>query len=412
MEKRQNVIEKESKGIRVLMVSVEYPPIKGGLGRYTHNLNNDLVKLGCEVHVACNEKGNGQFSGLSPRNENNSDILLSIIDKLRPDIVHIQYEHGSYGLKLDPIHPRKISTNIDLFYQRCKIPIITTFHSTYNFQQWMSRVEAIKSASSKGHLEILMEYWNYLLNYKSLHALDRLKLKQSHGGVVFSNYMAKMIGGGTLIYHGAEPAIPNTAITKQKARTTFSLPRDGRIAIAVGFRSAVKGWDILEKIQVPNGWTILINSSKNEYGLGDEKIILKLERKIKNLICLQRDFLSDEEFSLLLYSADATILPYKLSSGSGVMFDGLAHGLPFIASDLPFFREFSLQGLGITVKRDPAAFTNGMTVLDKDYDRYVKEINKFKENLSWHRVAAQHIALYNRVLSKPVSEVKNKISDI
>ena len=33
------------------------------------------------------------------------------------------------------------------------------------------------------------------------------------------------------------------------------------------------------------------------------------------------------------------------------MFDGLAHGLPFIASDLEFFREFSSMGLGITVKR-------------------------------------------------------------
>ncbi|MDX1371373.1 MAG: hypothetical protein R3321_02835 [Nitrososphaeraceae archaeon] len=34
------------------------------------------------------------------------------------------------------------------------------------------------------------------------------------------------------------------------------------------------------------------------------------------------------------------------------MFDGLAHGLPFIASDLDFFKEFSKKGLGICVKRN------------------------------------------------------------
>jgi len=41
-----------------------------------------------------------------------------------------------------------------------------------------------------------------------------------------------------------------------------------------------------------------------------------------------------------MYAADALILPYKVSSGSGVMFDGLAHGLPFVATDLGFLRIF------------------------------------------------------------------------
>lgn len=129
------------------MVSVEYPPIIGGLGRYTHNLAKNLMKLGCEVYVACNEKGHGQFFGLSTTNVHNSDILLKIVDKLHPDIVHVQYEHGSYGLKLDPLNPRKISTNIDLFYECCKTPVVTTFHSSYNFKQWISRVEAVKTAT-------------------------------------------------------------------------------------------------------------------------------------------------------------------------------------------------------------------------------------------------------------------------
>jgi hypothetical protein len=42
------------------------------------------------------------------------------------------------------------------------------------------------------------------------------------------------------------------------------------------------------------------------------------------------------------------------------MFDGLAHGKPFIASDLPFFKEYSSLGLGIAVKRKPDAFANGL----------------------------------------------------
>ena len=380
------------------MVSVEYPPIIGGLGRYTHNLTKNLMKLGYEVCVACNEKGHGQFFGLSPTNAHNSDVLLKIVDKLHPDIVHVQYEHGSYGLKLDPLNPRKISTNIDLFYECCKIPVVTTFHSTYNFKQWISRVEAVKSAGQTGKLGIIKEYWKYILNYNSLHALDKLKLNQSQAGVVFSHYMARMVGGGNLIYHGAEPAVPKVP-KKQAARRIFSLPEDGRIALAVGFRSAVKGWDILEKIQIPSGWAIVANSSKNEYGLNDEKISLRLQKRTGDFISLQKGFLSDEEFSILLYAADAVLLPYKLSSGSGVMFDGLAHGLPFVASDLPFFKEFSSKGLGITVKREPAAFADGLVTLDKDYEGCLEEVNHFREKLKWDLIATQHSELYERVLS-------------
>ena len=399
------------------MVSVEYPPIKGGIGRYTYNLTKNLMKLGCEVYIACNEKGHGQFGGLSPTNVHNSDVLLKIIDKLHPDIVHIQYEHGLYGLKLDSINPKKISTNIDLFYEQCNIPIVTTFHSTYNFEQWLRRVEVIKLAGQTSKLGIFMEYWKHLLNYHSLRTLDRKKLRQSQAGIVFSDYMAKMIGGGELIYHGAESAsIDNTAIasaTKQEARTIFSLPTDDRrIALAIGFRTGVKGWDILKKIQIPNRWIIVVNSdSTSEYGLDDKKISPRLEENKKiddgddNLLYLQKGFLNDTQLSLLFYAVDALILPYKLSSGSGVMFDGLVHGLPFVATDLPFFKEFSLKGLGIIVKRKPAAFAKALKTLDRDFNIYLKEVYSFRKKLKWDLIAMQHVELYKRVLSS----AKNKV---
>jgi len=61
------------------------------------------------------------------------------------------------------------------------------------------------------------------------------------------------------------------------------------------------------------------------------------------------------------------------------MFDGSAHGLPFVASDLPFFKEFSSKGLGITVKRESASFATGLINLDKDYDVYL-EVNWEEKN--------------------------------
>ena len=120
------------------MVTTEYPPMQGGVGRYAAKLTKSLQKVGLEVYVVCNEKGKWNHYGLSSYNHhNNSSALLKAIHDLKPDIVHIQYEPGLYGLVLDPINPKNTTTNIDSFYYDCNIPIVTTFHSAYTFKQWM-----------------------------------------------------------------------------------------------------------------------------------------------------------------------------------------------------------------------------------------------------------------------------------
>ena len=182
-------------------------------------------------------------------------------------------------------------------------------------------------------------------------------------------------------------------MTKKEARSKFSLLQEGQIALALGFRTATKGWDILEKMKVPRGWTIVVRSSENHYIKYDLPLRIGND---SNIIILQNGFLSEFDLSILFYASDAIILPYKVSSASGVMFDGLAHGLPFVASDLEFFREFSSQGLGITVRRNPIAFSKGLADLTSNYTGFRESVDIFKKKLSWNAVAIQHANLYKR----------------
>jgi glycosyltransferase involved in cell wall biosynthesis len=92
------------------------------------------------------------------------------------------------------------------------------------------------------------------------------------------------------------------------------------------------------------------------------------------------------------------VLPYKITSGSGVMFDALAHTVPFVASDLDFFKEFEEMGLGITARRDPVSFAKAIDNLGKTYEKYSTAVSNFKQQLSWEHVANQHIQLYSRAL--------------
>ena len=156
--------------MKILMISTEYPPMKGGVAHYSQKLVDSLRNEGMEVSVVCNEDGNGDFIGISPYNRHNSDVLLKAVKEFKPDVVHVQYEPGLYGIYLDPINPKRTRTNIESFYYDCKLPIITTFHSAYTFAQWMRLIVPI-SGGRFGRLGTLLQtmydYWTHILNYSS-----------------------------------------------------------------------------------------------------------------------------------------------------------------------------------------------------------------------------------------------------
>ena len=378
------------------MISTEYPPMQGGVGRYCKKLVESLKSEGMQVFVVCNNDGKGDYNGISPNNRENSKLLLKIVKEVEPDVVHIKYEHGLYGIHLDPINPGKTRTNIESFYNECAVPIVTTFHSAYTFTQWMRLVVPLNNRIF-GRLGTLLrmtyDYWTHLINYRSFNSLNRQKIGISKAGVVFSEYLGKLIPGSTLIYHGAEPS-SSPPLDRNEARRMFSLPERENIALAVGFMTATKGWDIIEKMKIPKGWKVVINTSRNHYGR--EKLKDRFENE--GIINLNRGFLSDKELSLLFYCVDALILPYKVTSGSGVMYDGLAHGLPFISSKLEFFKEFSDMKLGMMVNRDPAEFSNSLRELEMNYNQYKDAVISHRKRFLWKEVAKKHILLYNTLI--------------
>jgi glycosyltransferase involved in cell wall biosynthesis len=259
----------------------------------------------------------------------------------------------------------------------------------------MGQVFYIRKTGKTGKLGIparaLVKGWKNLVSYRSFIEFNKKKLKQSYAGICFSNYISNLLGGGlNIIYHGAESSVSSN-ISKKQAKQKFSIPLDKKIAVTVGFRTITKGWDILDKVKLPDDWLIISNSAKSHYN--KESHYDKLDKY--KVIDLQRGFLSEEELSILLTASDAVLLPYRITSGSGVMFDALAHGLPFVASDLEFFKEFAKMDLGIATKRNPKSFEYALDILDNNYERYKTSVDNFKVNLKWTSVVNQHIKLYN-----------------
>ncbi len=167
-------------------------------------------------------------------------------------------------MNLDALNPNNASTNFDYFYDKCKVPIVTTFHSAYTFREWMNLVVPLKKRESDSKLRtyaaMVSDYWKRLINYKSFNDLNKQKLVKSAAGIVFSNYLSRLIAGDgstngcNVIYHGSASAFP-TPITEREARERLSLPRaitgdttdndvnnsdNKKIALALGFLTATK----------------------------------------------------------------------------------------------------------------------------------------------------------------------------
>ena len=135
---------------------------------------------------------------------------------------------------------------------------MTTFHSTYNLHDWISQANLVKKHGRLGKFGIPLRFvtlLKYSMSYRSFHNLNKQKLLKSRAGIVFSKYMSQMLGSRShVIYHGVEPVGP-TNTTRSQARRNFSLPSEKRVALALGFRTRAKGWDLLERLDIPDDRT-------------------------------------------------------------------------------------------------------------------------------------------------------------
>lgn len=383
-------------GLKILMVCTEYPPMHGGIGRYTYNLVKALQLKGIvDIKIVSSSEGNGDYKGLSPFNKNNTEVILNASKDMNPDIVHVQHEHGLYNFSLNPLLPFKSVTGIDDFYKKCKIPIVTTFHTAYPFLTWMQSV--LVDGKDHLHLRYLYKFWTHLINYSSFMRINKYAMSKSATGIVLSKYLANLIPGSNVIYHGAEPFY-SQEISQQEARKRLGLPLDKRILLVQGFLTATKGWDIIRRIKMPDGWIMVLNYSKNHYN--KQIIDLKLDTRRNDIINLGKDYLSEQDLSLLFFASDAVFLPYKAIAGSGTMFDGLAHGKPFLASNVGFFKEFADMGLGIIAnKRNTTSFEGGIRRVEKNYVKLVPNILEFKKQLIWNKTAQQHLDIYEQIIA-------------
>jgi glycosyltransferase involved in cell wall biosynthesis len=412
--------------MKILVVSGEYPPMKGGVGRYTKNLVHALaMKPNIEVSVATgadaaltSDASQGinnaitTYGGTIRKGDRrNSDRILQIVSEIKPDVVNIQYERGLYEVDTTIKHTfwRLVNgSTLDRFYKMCSVPTVSTLHTVFPQEEYSAYIQD-RALRKEGRFSFLPQplraaIRRWVLNQRYDLLLRVVNLSDSV--ISPARTLQEVVGRGTVIYHGAEPAIEFSSTSslmndkKEEFRKTFGLPVDKMLLLAFGYAGSYKGFDVLGGLDLPTGWSLVIKQTKHERGFERPIKFGKNNGDNNGIISLNLGYLDDTTMSKLFFACDAIIFPYKIVSISGVMFDALAHGLPFVASDLRFFKEFADMGLGIVCKRTTQSFERSISTLALEYDKYKAIVEQFRSKLRWSNIANQHIEFFSDLISQ------------
>ena len=269
--------------------------------------------------------------------------VLKILEKEKPDVVHIQHEYGLYETYAD--NNERLIDLIKMI-KELGTPVVMTFHSVYaklerNFQEFMEE-----------------------------------SLKHLDAGIVHEVYQKESLrnsikGGPRNVYvlpHGSREDIK---FDKEKLMKEFGYPKDtlivgsaGLVDERKGFKELIKQWPkVVEKF--PNALLVLELKPHFEKSTRDclKDILKEIVRSsaIDNIEFIVRSYTEIELYKRLA-SFDILVLPYKSESQSGMLAHGFSVGTPSIGTDI--------EGLGAEIKNSKS----GIAVKHKE--DFYKEINK------------------------------------
>ena len=122
--------------MRIAYVST-YPPSECGIATYTQYLSESVANKGKEIRILSQLGASGEnvFEVYAPADKDIAAKLFFYIERLSPDIVHIEHEFGLFG--------DQRGVQIVEFLIRCNIadtPVITTLHTVFEDLKYEEKI--------------------------------------------------------------------------------------------------------------------------------------------------------------------------------------------------------------------------------------------------------------------------------
>ncbi len=369
--------------MRIGIIS-SFPPIECGIATYSQYLTDALRKKGADVYIVCHKGGAGQqvFPAFDYEDGDIAEKAFRMMTRFTPDVVHIQHEFGLFGR-----HFGVSVVPLIIQFRLVRIPVVTTLHTVY---QEIPREHGIilQAITANSDRVMVHEPYQAASLRRILHPSDIEKIE--------------------VIPHGAREVLPIP-----DAKRKLGLPGDKKIILLIGYFRPSKNFelvvDILPKIieRVPEAILVIAGKIRGTEHRGYRNMLFQkiAESPVRDRIFILRGQLPQQTFDLILSAADVVVLPYRISSQSGILAHCLAFGKPVVTSDTEVMKEIiGNQGAGLVCDSDDAYIEAIVRILSDSHLAERCSLNALayvRETIAWSKVAERHIRLYRSVMDIP-----------
>jgi glycosyltransferase involved in cell wall biosynthesis len=391
--------------MRVMMLSWEYPPrIVGGISPHVYELSQQLQAQGVEVHVTT------KATPLAPDEETEPSgvqVHRVHLDEVPNDFIHeIQLLNRATDLRvrrlLEDWRPGgqptvfhahdwlSLDAARELKYEY-QLPIVATIHATEE-----GRHHGIHSDTSRYIHE--QEYW---LTYEAWRVIVCSEFMRGEVMRSFDVPYDKV----DVVFNGVDAGKFEFQWTKAEraaCRAKYALPEE-KIVVYVGRFVREKGIHVLLDAagvilaQEPNTKFVIVGGGYRDrlekfvrwYGLGDKVLFT--------------GFMANRSLHEIYRVADVAVFPSLYEPFGIVALEGMAAGVPVVASDAGGLREVVLHDKTGTLSYSGNAESLAWAVLhvlrDPKRAETLREAaqKRLGDDFRWDRIATKTIGIYDRV---------------
>ncbi len=383
--------------MKILLVTGEYPPMQGGVGDYTKELGKAFADLDVEVHVLTQgSDGGGDEPGITVHRLHRwgwkaLGAASSLVRRLSPDAVQIQYQAAAYGMH-PSIHflPRwlRLTTHtpiVSVTYHDLLVPYLFPKAGPL---RWRAVLEMARSS----HLAVTTNPADYR---RLSSALPHVRVEE--------------IPIGSNIH----PSPPD-GFRREAWRIANDYTKHDCLLVYFGFLNASKGGDVLVDALVrlrDRGCNVKLVMLGGRTGSSDptnEEFARSVERMMegRGVTHLVRwtGFLPPEEVSAWLLSADVALLPYRdgVSFRRGSFMAMLAHGLPVVTTEpeVPHRELRHRENVVLVPRGDAEAAASAVAELCRSPEmraRISAGARELSRLFSWENIARKHLEAYRTI---------------
>jgi glycosyltransferase involved in cell wall biosynthesis len=367
-----------------------WPPRPCGIATYSEELITALRKAQNDIHVICHPDGGrpGEKNIYPVMNTGVpgwDEAVYDKVQKINPDIVHIQHEYGLYQTSAD--HASGLFRFLFRLQVQGKYPAVITYHSVYSRLNPMMR--------------LYMDIMQRLVQAGIVHA--------EYQWMCLHANLGRMVDNVVVIPHGAAAGV---SISKIQAKKKLGL--EGKSVLGMlgwftqtkGFDRVLEIWDDLAAELGDNTWLVLAGDARR----GDpnqidykKKLLYLVEQCVHNdrIKVVQGSFTS-EEYNSIMAAFDLMVMPYTFASQSGNLAHSFALGVPAVVSGLEGLKaEAEASGAAVPVSpgdreelKQAILMIMGNAALHK---RYAQRASAYvKKKISWSITAKKHIQVYQK----------------